>query len=101
MQHLRLDQRLQLNAGRARPAPGEQIAVMAVFRRMPYVQSAALEQISYDENAHTLCATFRDTGRTYIYQDVPQEIYDSLLFADSLSAYFNSHIRDHFPHREI
>ena len=68
---------------------------------MPYVQSAALEQVSYDEVAHTLCATFRKSGRTYIYQDVPQEIYDSLLFAESLGAYFNSHIRDHFTYREI
>ena len=80
---------------------GEQIAVIAVFRRMPYVQSSALEQISYDEEAHTLCATFRETGRTCIYLTVPQEIYDSLLFADSLGAYFNSHIRGHFPYREI
>ncbi|HUE65413.1 MAG TPA: KTSC domain-containing protein [Rhizomicrobium sp.] len=68
---------------------------------MPYVQSAALEQVSYDEEAHTLCATFRETGRTYIYRCVPQEIYDSLLFADSLSAYFNSNIRGHFPCREV
>ena len=74
---------------------------MAVFFGMPYVQSSALEQISYDEAAQTLCATFRESGRTYIYQDVPQDIYDSLLFADSLGAYFNSHIRDHFPYREI
>jgi hypothetical protein len=32
---------------------------------------------------------------------VPQEIYDSLIFADSLGVYFNAHIRDHFPFREI
>ena len=93
MQHLRFDQRLQLKR--------EQITATAVFRGMPYVQSSALEQISYDEGAHTLCATFRETGRTYIYEDVPQEVYDGLLFADSLGAYFNSHIRDHFPYREI
>jgi hypothetical protein len=75
--------------------------MMTVFRDMPYVQSSALEQVSYDEVAHTLCATFRETGRTYLYEDVPEEIYDGLLFADSLGAYFNSHIRDHFPYREI
>jgi hypothetical protein len=68
---------------------------------MPYVQSSALEQISYDEAAHTLCATFRESGRTYIYQEVPQEVYDALLFADSLGTYFNSHIRDQFAFREI
>lgn len=68
---------------------------------MPYVQSSAVEQVSYDEAAHTLCATFRETGRTYIYQEVPQELYDGLIFADSLGAYFNAHIRDRFPFREI
>jgi hypothetical protein len=68
---------------------------------MPYVQSSALEQVSYDGAAHTLCATFRETGRTYVYQDVPEEIYDGLIFADSLGGYFNAHIRDHFPYREI
>ena len=68
---------------------------------MAYVQSSALEQVSYDEAAHMLCATFRETGRTYVYQDVPQELYDGLIFADSLGRYFNANIRDHFPYREI
>ena len=68
---------------------------------MPYVQSSALERVSYDEEAHTLCATFRETQRTYVYEDVPQEIYDGLIFADSLGRYFNAHIRDHFPFHEV
>ena len=68
---------------------------------MPYVQSSALEQVSYDERAHTLCATFRETGRTYLYQDVPQELYDGLIFAESLGRYFNTHIQGRFPFREI
>jgi hypothetical protein len=68
---------------------------------MPYVQSSALEQVSYDERAHTLSATFRQTGRTYIYREVPQELYDGLIFADSLGAYFNTHIQGRFPFREI
>ena len=68
---------------------------------MAYVQSTALEQVSYDETAHTLCATFRESGRTYVYQDVPQDVYDDLIFADSLGVYFNTHIRDRFEHREI
>ena len=68
---------------------------------MAYVQSSALEQVSYDERAHTLCATFRESHRTYIYQRVPQEIYDGLIFADSLGSYFNAHIQGHFPFREV
>lgn len=68
---------------------------------MPYVQSSALERVVYDEAAHTLCATFRETGRTYIYQEVPVEVYDGLIFADSLGSYFNVHIRDHYAYREV
>ena len=68
---------------------------------MPYVQSSALEQVRYDNAAHTLYATFRDTGRTYVYEHVPQELYDGLIFSDSLGRYFNAHIRDRFPYREV
>ena len=98
MQYLRRDQRLQLTKINNR---AEQMLDIPVFRDMPYVQSSALEQVSYDERRHTLCATFRETGRTYIYEEVPQELYDSLLFADSLGAFFNTHIRGHFAYREI
>ncbi len=68
---------------------------------MTYVQSSAIEQVSYDPDAHTLIATFRDSGRTIVYADVPEEVYDSLLFSKSLGAYFNANIRDRFPCREI
>ena len=68
---------------------------------MVYVQSTALEQIAYDPKAHVLRAKFRDSGRTYAYQGVPQELYDGLMFADSLGAYFNSHIRDRFAFEEL
>ena len=67
---------------------------------MPYLQSAALKAISYDDANHALRATFRDSGRTYVYEDVPQELYDALLFADSIGAFFNENIRDQFPAQE-
>ncbi len=68
---------------------------------MPYLQSTALESVVYDATAHRLRATFRTSGKTYVYEDVPQEIYDSLLFADSIGAFFNTHIRDRFPFHEL
>ena len=68
---------------------------------MVYVQSTALEQVAYDAAGHVLRATFRDSGRTYAYRGVPQELYDGLLFADSLGAYFNAHIRDRFDFEEL
>lgn len=68
---------------------------------MAYVQSTAIEQISYDAEAQVLRATFRGTGRSYAYRHVPQELYDGLIFADSLGGYFNAHIRNHFDCEEL
>jgi hypothetical protein len=68
---------------------------------MPYVQSAAIRSVTYDEAAHRLRATFRGSGRTYEYEEVPQDVYDALIFADSIGAFFNAHIRDRFPFHEV
>jgi hypothetical protein len=68
---------------------------------MPFVQSSSLAALAYDEKRHELRATFRDSGRTYAYSDVPQELYDALLFADSMGAFFNAHIRGRFPFRAL
>jgi hypothetical protein len=41
------------------------------------------------------------TGRRYVYCDVPPEVADTLRSAFAKGVYFNSRIRDRFPHREI
>jgi hypothetical protein len=41
------------------------------------------------------------TGRRYVYSDVPQEVASALGSAFAKGIYFNSRIRDKFPHREI
>ena len=63
------------------------------------LQSHAIEAIAYDENAQILTARFRDSGETVIYEDVPQQIYDGLIFAQSIAGYFHDHIEGHFPQR--
>ncbi len=73
---------------------------MAVLLNAMHVQSLAIEAIAYDESAHTLIARFRDSGKTVIYEDVPQEIYDGLIFAASISTYFQDHIEGRFPERK-
>jgi hypothetical protein len=64
-----------------------------------HLQSHVIEAIVYDENAHLLRARFRQSGETVIYENVPQELYDSLLFADSISGFFREHIEGQFPVR--
>jgi hypothetical protein len=68
---------------------------------MTYVQSAALQSVAYHEAEQALYATFRTSGRTYVYEDVPQELYDALIFSDSIGAFFNRRIRDRFAFHEI
>lgn len=67
---------------------------------MPYLQSVVIEAVAYDENAHVLKARFRADGRIRVYENVPPEIYDSLIFAESISAYFRDHIEGAYPVRE-
>lgn len=105
MQHLRHDHGLFVTgpACRIGVTKGREGYTPRPFRyaAMVYVQSSALAQLSYDGQKRILRATFRATGRTYLYRGVPQEIYDGLMFADSIGAYFNAHIRDHYPFEEI
>ena len=68
---------------------------------MPYLQSVSIEAVAYDEAAHLLKAKFRDGGRVVIYENVPQEIYDSLIFAESVGAFFRENIEGHYPAREV
>jgi hypothetical protein len=64
-----------------------------------HLQSRAIEAIAYDERAHLLRARFRDSGETVTYENVPQELYDSLIFANSISRFFRDHIEGHYPRR--
>ena len=64
---------------------------------MPYLQSVTIEAVAYDEDRHILKARFRADGRVMVYENVPPEIYDSLIFADSIGTYFRDHIEGAFP----
>ena len=44
---------------------------------MPFLQSAAIEAVVYDESTHALRAKFRADGKVMIYENVPQDVYDS------------------------
>jgi hypothetical protein len=68
---------------------------------MPFVQSLAIEAVAYDEAAHRLRAKFREDGRVVVYENVPQEVYDGLIFADSMGTYFRDHIEGAYSARVI
>lgn len=41
------------------------------------------------------------TGRRYVYSKVPSEVADTFRSAFAKGVYFNTRIRDRYPHREV
>ena len=64
------------------------------------VLSSILSEVKYDRGSRALDLRFV-TGRIYRYSDVPAEMYERLLSADSKGAFFNAHIRDAYAYREL
>ena len=69
---------------------------------MPALDSDALSYVRYDAKARTLFASFKGRRRrAYVYDGVTQADYDALMAAESKGAWFNAHIRDRYPFREV
>ena len=69
---------------------------------MPALDSDALAFVRYDARSRTLFATFHgERRRSYIYEGVTPEEYKALMAAPSKGAWFNAHIRDSHPFREV
>ncbi len=66
---------------------------------MPFLQSAAIESVSYDEEAQTLSARYRADGRVVLYEGVPQDVYDSLIFSDSIADFISQQIAGRYRER--
>jgi hypothetical protein len=62
--------------------------------------STVIRRFVYDETEGDLWVEFT-TGRRYVYSDVPHEVADAFRAAFAKGVYFNTRIRDRFPHREV
>jgi hypothetical protein len=62
--------------------------------------STAIRFISYDEDTERLSVTFV-TGRRYLYEGVPVDVYEDFLRAPSRGGFFNAEIRDRYDYEEI
>jgi hypothetical protein len=62
--------------------------------------STVIRRYAYDHSTAELWVEFV-TGRRYVYSDVPPQVADALGSAFSKGVYFNTRIRDRFPHREV
>src|SRR4051812_27442637 len=70
-------------------------------RGMPAIASRAIRQIHYDPADRTLFVTFRDSGKTYVYFDVPPRVYGDFLAAESHGEFFSHNIRDAYRHEIV
>jgi KTSC domain len=62
--------------------------------------STVISRFVYDETEQNLWVEFT-TGRRYVYSGVPEEVASALRSAFAKGVYFNTRIRDKYPHREV
>lgn len=64
---------------------------------MHFVDSSMIQAFGYDEDSQMLMVIF-NSGKTYQYSEVPKEIYDELLEADSKGRYMGDCVIDCYPY---
>jgi KTSC domain-containing protein len=62
--------------------------------------STVIRRFAYCPDSSQLWVEFT-TGRRYVYSDVPRDVADTFRSAFAKGVYFNTRIRDHYPHREV
>jgi hypothetical protein len=64
------------------------------------VTSKSIRSVGYDLGSKTLEIEFQG-GEVYDYFDVPREVYDDFMHAESHGNFFIKTIRDHFPYQHL
>jgi hypothetical protein len=59
------------------------------------VESSAMRAVGYDKASRRMRIVFAQ-GNTHDYCDVPRDVFESLLSAESKGAYFNRAIKDKY-----
>lgn len=61
------------------------------------VESSMIQAFGYDAEAEILLVIF-NSGKTYRYFEVPPDIYEGLLEADSKGSYLRDLVIDQYPY---
>ena len=70
------------------------------MKRIP-VESSSLSSVGYDSENAILEIEFK-SGGIYQYSGVPQDVYDSLMNAESKGKYFHQHIKNSgYPYSKV
>jgi len=67
------------------------------FVTMP---STVIRSLKYDTIRRELLVVFQ-SGRRYVYENVPEETFTAMRQAFSKGEFFNDHVREHFAFRRI
>lgn len=57
------------------------------------LSSSVIARVAYDETSNTLNVEFRNGG-VYQYYEIPPDVYEELVQAESAGVYFAQNIRD-------
>ncbi len=68
---------------------------------MHRVDSTSIEAIGYDRRTRELYVRFLESGHTYVYRGVEDEIFEEFLSADSKGNYFNREIKGEYPYYHV
>lgn len=67
---------------------------------MTPVDSSNIESVGYDTSSRELHVRFLG-NRTYVYSDVPAELYEELLRAPSKGSFLNRAVKGTYAYREL
>ncbi len=60
---------------------------------MHFVDSSNVESIGYDPDTRELHVSFLKTGRTYVYYNVDEWVFDEFIQTDSKGSYLGNNIK--------
>jgi len=65
-----------------------------------HVRSSSVVEVGYDPKTKILEVVFRK-GDVYQYLDVPMNVYQDLIRADSVGKFFNIQIKSNYQYRKV
>ncbi|KKK77677.1 hypothetical protein LCGC14_2851170 [marine sediment metagenome] len=67
---------------------------------MTEVESSHIEAIGYDSGVQQVRVRFKG-GATYVYYDVPANIANNFIEAESVGEYLNEHIKGEYRYEKV
>jgi hypothetical protein len=68
---------------------------------MTRVRSSSIESVGYDDGGRDLYVRFRESGKTYIYEDVDDSVFQDLMRSESKGVFVNRYVKNRYAYREL